>query len=313
MTDLRARLLVLALAVTCDRIMGEWPNAVHPVAWMGRLAAVLERLAPSSGPARQVVAGAFIAVIVPAIFGGLAGALLHAVSLPYAVELVLGVVLLKSAFAWRALTRAAGVVENALSSGALDEARRGLGSLCSRRADTLGEAELAAATIESVAENASDSVVAPLLFYALFGVEGALAYRAVNTLDAMIGYHGRYEYLGKAAARLDDALNFVPARMTALLLLGAGFVSGYPSARALKTWWRDAHTTESPNAGRPMAVMAGLLGVALEKNGHYRLGDAVSPLLPKSIDRACRLLDVTAVLALVLVSAFLGWRGHRVG
>ena len=111
-----------------------------------------------------------------------------------------------------------------------------------------------------------------------------MAYRAVNTLDAMIGYHGRYEYLGKAAARLDDALNFVPARITAVLLLGAGFVSGYPSVRALKTWRRDAHTTESPNAGRPMAVMAGLLGVALEKDGHYRLGDALSPLVPENID-----------------------------
>ena len=133
----------------------------------------LERLAPSAGPVRQTFAGALIAVLVPALFGALGWALLRAVSRSYTFELVLGVVLLKSAFAWRALTRAAEVVENALSSGALDDARRGLASLCSRRADTLAPAELTAATIESVAENASDSVVAPLFFYALFGVEGA--------------------------------------------------------------------------------------------------------------------------------------------
>src|SRR5262249_61854725 len=112
-------------------------------------------------------------------------------------------------------------VRHALAGGRLHDARYALRSLCSRDASQLDPPLLVAAAIESVAENASDSFVAPLFYYALFGLPGAVFYRAVNTLDAMIGYHGRYEYLGKAAARLDDVLNFVPARLTAALLLAA--------------------------------------------------------------------------------------------
>jgi adenosylcobinamide-phosphate synthase len=165
-----------------------------------------------------------------------------------------------------------------------------------------------AATIESVAENASDSFVAPLFYYALFGVPGAIAYRAVNTLDAMIGYHGRYEYLGKASARLDDVLNWIPARITALLLVAAGWLTGEAASRGWFIWQRDGSATESPNAGRPMAVMAGLLGVELQKAEHYRLGDPVDPLSVAKIGNACRILHVAAALSFVLTSVLIGAR-----
>src|SRR5690606_33443151 len=117
------------------------------------------------------------------------------------------------------------------------------------------------------------------------------------TLDAMIGYHGRYEYLGKASARLDDILNFVPARITALLLLVAGALCRHDVRSGWRVLRRDGHTTESPNAGRPMAAMAGLLRVQLEKADHYRLGDAVEPLRAETIDRAWRIVFVCAALA----------------
>jgi adenosylcobinamide-phosphate synthase len=156
-----------------------------------------------------------------------------------------------------------------------------------------------AATIESAAENASDSFVAPLFWFSLLGLPGAMFYRAVNTLDAMIGYHGRYEWLGKASARLDDLLNWVPARLTATFLLVGGALTGLDAKRGARVLWRDGAKTESPNAGRPMAAMAGLLGVELAKPGHYLLGDAVHALQPREIDRGWRAVVVGSTLAAV--------------
>src|SRR5207302_5219298 len=138
-------------------------------------------------------------------------------------------------------------------------ARAALRALGGRDASQLDGEALVAGAIQSLAENASDSFVAPLFYYLLAGVPGAVAYRAVNTLDAMIGYRGKYEALGKAAARLDDLANLVPARLTAGLLLLAGWLGGRDVAAGWRVLRRDGAKTPSPNGGRPMAVMAGLL------------------------------------------------------
>ena len=138
---------------------------------------------------------------------------------------------------------------------------------------------VAAAAVESVAENASDSFVAPLFYYALLGLPGALVYRAVNTLDAMIGYRGRYEYLGKAAARLDDLLNLVPARLTARAAARRGALRGRGrAARRARAARATRGRTASPNAGHPMAAMAGLLGVRSRSPAPTALGDARQPV-----------------------------------
>jgi adenosylcobinamide-phosphate synthase len=216
------------------------------------------------------------------------------------VRLITNTLLLKSSFAVRALRDAAYSVRDALEAGDLARARASLSSLCSRNPDGLDAAEVAAAAVESVAENASDSIVAPLFYWACFGVPGAVFYRAVNTLDAMIGYHGRLEYAGKAAARLDDLLNFVPSRLTAALFLASGLVLRADVGQGLWTWRRDAGLTESPNAGHPMAAMAGLLGVRLEKKGHYALGDARRPIVPAHITRAGEIVSFASLAAAAL-------------
>jgi adenosylcobinamide-phosphate synthase len=197
------------------------------------------------------------------------------------------------------------VVGRALAAGDLAAARLGLRSLVSRDTSALDPPLLAAAAVESVAENASDSLVAPLFYFVLGGVPAALAYRACNTLDALIGYHGETEWLGKAAARLDDLANLVPARLTAALLVVASALVGASAAGALRTWWRDGARTESPNAGRPMAAMAGALGVQLTKVGHYRLGDGAGALGAAAIARAVVLLYVACALASVGAAAAL--------
>jgi adenosylcobinamide-phosphate synthase len=292
--------LVAALAI--DLLLGELPARLHPVVWMGGSIRAVERRLPGSGPHRQLLAGAALALLIPLGWASctlgaswglrrwpLAGWLLH-------------VLVLTAMFALRALGEAALAVRQSLEARDLDGARRALRSLCSRDPSELRADELIGASIESVAENASDSLVAPLFYYACFGLLGAVAYRAVNTLDAMVGYHGRYEYLGKASARLDDVLNFVPSRLTAALLLAGGGLLGRSVSRGIAIWRRDAASTESPNAGRPMATMAGLLSVRLEKVGHYQLGDADEPLTPDHIRVAWRIVQLAggagALLAL---------------
>jgi adenosylcobinamide-phosphate synthase len=298
--------VVLLIAVALDLALGEPPTALHPVAWMGSLAARLERRAPRSGPLRQWVAGTWMTLAVACGSAAVTGLVCVALRGHTVAGIIAGVVVLKPMFALRALGQAAAVVRDALRRGDLSGARFGLRSLCSRDATELQEPALVAASIESVAENASDSFVAPLFYYVLFGLPGAVFYRAVNTLDAMIGYRGRYEYLGKTAARLDDVLNFVPARLTALLLVLGGSLAGHDARRGIAIWLRDGARTESPNAGRPMAAMAGLLRVELEKSGHYRLGDAIGPLETRKIDQAWQVVVLASAIGVALASAALG-------
>jgi adenosylcobinamide-phosphate synthase len=307
-----ARAVVLGAALLVDVAIGEWPNAMHPVVWMGKSIGWLERLAPRARPWKEVAFGAGMAIAITGLFAGASAAMLAAARGSRWAELLVAVILLKSTFAVRALGGAARSVERALDDGRIEDARFGLRSLCSRDASNLAPSELVAAAIESVAENASDSFVAPLFYFALFGVPAAVAYRAVNTLDAMIGYHGRYEYLGKASARLDDVVNWIPARLTATLLVVAGWLGGKRALGGWRAWRRDASRTESPNAGQPMAVMAGLLGVELVKAGHYRLGDPIEPLTASKIAEARRVLAIAAGLAVVVASAWLGLGGDHV-
>jgi adenosylcobinamide-phosphate synthase len=298
--------LALGGALLVDTLAGEYPNALHPVCWMGRVIQGTSQRALEARPLRQLALGAAIALGVPAVFAAGAVLLERALAAYPLLLACASILLLKATFAIRALGRAAAVMSAALDAGDLAAARRALGSLCSRDAAGLEAPALAAGTIESVAENLADSVVAPLFYFLLFGLPGAVAYRCINTADAMIGYHGRWELVGKAAARLDDLASFIPARLSAALLLAAGLVCGADVQAGARIWRRDARKTESPNAGRPMAAMAGLLGVQLEKAGHYVLGDAGGPLDARAIDRAWALCRVAAWLWALAVLVLAG-------
>jgi adenosylcobinamide-phosphate synthase len=310
MTPAAHALVVLAGALALDLVAGEPPDALHPVVWMGRFYRALRRRAPR--PPRAAFAyGCLMALAGPLVFGGgglVVGRLLAPLPL---LRIVVEIYLLKSALAVRMLGQSATAVARALDAHDYTRARFGLRSLVSRDTAFLDEPLLAAAAVESVAENASDSLVAPLLFFVVGGVPAALAYRACNTLDSMIGYHGDTEWLGKAAARLDDAVNLVPARLTAALLVAASPLAGGSAANALRIWWRDGALTESPNAGRPMAAMAGALGVQLEKVGCYRLGDGDVAVGAAEIDRAVRILYVACAL-MAAATAWAAWlvRAH---
>ncbi len=283
------RMALLTLAVGMDELYGEPPDVIHPVVWMGRALAWLEIHAPRRDAARLAY-GSAVALGLPAAWGCLAR-LVERVA-PWPVQALV----LKPTFAGRALFEAARRVEDALDAGRLGEARQELRSLVSRPTAELDRQLTSAAAIESLAENVVDSWVAPLAAYALFGLGGAYAYRAANTADAMWGYHmPRYAWLGKAAARLDDVLNWAPARLGTLLLV----LSADRRRAALTAWWRDAGRTASPNAGQTMACVAGALDVRLEKRGHYLLNRTGRPPDARDIAHARRLVRTAMVLAAV--------------
>ena len=294
-------LLVLVLALTYDQFFGEPPNHLHPVVWLGKVVSAWEHFAPKSGPNRQLLYG-LLAVLASTgllLFGTFfALDWLHSWTL--GTSLALETFLLKSCFSLKMLGEVGLKLGKLLAGGQLEEARSEMRSLVSRDSSKLTSEQMTAATIESVAENTTDSFVAPLLFYVLFGLPGALAYRLVNTFDSMIGYRGKYEFLGKAAARLDDILNYLPARLTAfLLIVSAPWYRG-DRANAWRIARRDHQRTASPNAGWTMAAMAGALRVQLEKVGHYKLGDDEGLIVAGLINRAVAALYIVAAECVAL-------------
>lgn len=293
--------LIFLLAVLYDLVLGEPPKPLHPVVWLGKVIAFLESRTPRHGDTARFFYGLGAVLIGVALFI-IPAYLFLALLKGFNTWLFVAVSawLLKSTFSLRELARSAAKIKGLLQGDRIDEARHEMRSLVSRDVSRLEEPLLVAATVESVAENTSDSLVAPILYFFVLGVPGALLYRVVNTYDSMIGYHGKYEHLGKFAARLDDVLNFVPARITGVLIVAAACITGKNGKAAWRLMWRDHGKTESPNAGWPMSAAAGALEVQLEKVGHYVLGDARMPLTLDKIDGSLSLMRITAGLAVLL-------------
>jgi adenosylcobinamide-phosphate synthase len=299
-------LVILFLSLAIDLAVGEPPRVLHPVVWMGKVTSLLEKSGISQPRTVQLIYGLGMILVIMVLFVAPAYFLLpHLKNLSLAAYVIIGAILLKTTFSLRELRRTAVGIKNLLQKDKIDEARFELRSLVHRDTDTLSKPLLVSATVESIAENTSDSFIAPLFYFLLFGVPGAIAYRVVNTLDAMIGYHGKYEYLGKAASRMDDVLNFVPARLTALFLVWASFLSRRNGQMSWQVAINDHTKTESPNAGWPMAAVAGALNVQLEKTGHYKLGDANTPPTPATIDASLELMQI-ATLAWALTCFMIG-------
>jgi adenosylcobinamide-phosphate synthase len=282
----------LALGAVADLVFAD-PRRRHPVAGFGSAAAALERRMWRDSRAAGAVYAAVCVGTATAL--GTAGSQLTA-GRPLARTA------LTAAATWAvlggtSLGHAATTMERHLDAGDLDAARAHLSSLAGREPSGLGEAELVRATVESVAENTSDAAVAPLFWGAVAGLPGLLGYRAANTLDAMVGYRSpRYARFGWAAARFDDVVNWVPARVTAVLtVLTAPLTGGSPTG-AWRAWQRDGAAHPSPNAGRCEAALAGALGLRLGGRNVYgerveerpSLGDGQPPVRG-DIRRAARL------------------------
>jgi len=298
-------ILIIVLAAAVDLALGDPPDALHPVAWMGKVVSLLEKGGLRLGPTAQFFYGMGMTLFTVALFVIPIYFIFFFIGhISLVASLILAALILKSTFSIRGLRRTALKVRKLLQEKKLNETRFELRSLVSRDTKDLPEPLLVSATVESVAEGTGDSLVAPLFYFLLFGIPGAIGYRVVNTMDSMIGYHGKYEHLGKFAAILDDILNFIPARIATLLLVLVAAIKRN-GRKAWRTALREHTRTESPNAGWPMAAMAGALSVRLEKPGHYRLGEAKTPLVPETIDGSVKLFSI-ATTAWILVCFIVG-------
>ena len=312
----------LAVACLLDAAVGDPRWFPHPVRWMGSIVDWCDRRVHRVllSPAQQRMAGVFLAVVLPA--GAYAAGVLL-IWFGNSVDTMLGsvatVLLAWTTLAARDLIDHVVSVQRALQSVSLIEARAAVAKIVGRDTEEMDESDIVRATVETIAESTADGIMAPLFYLVLGGAPLALAYKAISTLDSMIGHlDDRYRWFGWASARLDDAANFLPARITALLLvLSAGIVSrSWPAVRqAWRILVRDGSHHPSPNSGRPEAAMAGALGVQLGGINRYDglpierpcLGDPDHPLTRAHIGMALTLMLWTSLTGVLLGVGWLLW------
>lgn len=309
-----ALLVVLATGVGADWLFGDPPTKYHPVAWLGRLIGYCVPLL--KGGAEKAKGAAFAVLLVVTVALAIHFIMFASMLLAGIVALtVASAIILKITVALRGMERHARAIMSCLEGGDLAGARQNLSMIVRRRTDDLDEQHVLSATIECVSESTVDGITAPILYYSLFGPAGAFAYRAINTLDSMVGYKDDYfKEIGWMSARLDTLANYVPARITAFLMVVSAKMLGADWKNSLSMLQRDHTKTFSPNAGYPMATMAGALRVRLEKIGHYSLGDEQEPASLEKCRAAISIMKLTTLLFCLGVSApmisilyFAGW------
>ena len=294
------------LGYSLDLMAGEPPPAWHPVCWMGKAVDLADWAAPGRErlPRSQRISGAAVAVLLPTGTYLLTRGFLRLLPRPFSG--VAEVALISTALAARSLYEQAMRTEDGVVLG-VGEGREAVSAMVGRDTDELGEDDIILAAVESVAENANDGVIAPLFFAVIGGAPLALAYKMVNTLDSMIGYKDeQYRYFGWAAARLDDSIGFIPARLTALAAAAASSLVGGSSNDALAIWRRDARLQDSPNAGVCESAYAGALGVRLGGQNYYSglpvqkpvMGGEFRKPVHDDIGRAARLMYISSALVL---------------
>lgn len=295
------------LGFLLDQLLGDPPGWPHPVRWIGSLIAVVEKVLRKHFPER--LGGFLLLLVVVTITGGLVATalLLSHRWHPYA-RLGLSTILIYYGLASRSLARETGSVLDACRDGDLVQSRKRLGFIVGRDTAELPPEQIYRACIETVAENTTDGIVAPLFYAALAGPVGMWIYKAINTLDSMVGYKdARYRRFGTASARADDVANFVPARLTWLVISLAAALTGARSREALRMGWRDGRKHPSPNAAWSEAAMAGALGIQLGGSSTYQgvpsekplLGDAGEPLGLATAEQSIRIMLTASWLALL--------------
>lgn len=309
-------LAALIIGSILDFILGDPRGLWHPVQGIGwvisRLERILRRIFPS-GKTGERWAGGLLVILTLLISVGLPALLLLLLSFIHPLLSFL----LSCIFCWQMLAAKSLRVESmkvqeALEQEGLEAGRRAVSMIVGRDTRDLTEEGVIKAAVETVAENTSDGVTAPLFYMILAGPLGGIAYKAVNTMDSMVGYKNEtYQYFGTCAARLDDAANFIPARLSALFMIGAAFIAGYDGKNAWRIFKRDRKKHKSPNAAHTEAVMAGALNVRLAGDAWYFgklfkkpfIGDDIRTVERQDIARACRLEYATALLQLLVLGA----------
>jgi len=291
------------LAGLIDLALAEPPASVHLTVWIGRTISIVEKIGLSiKSSIRQFVFGMVASIILISLFSGVTYWIINLFKdINTFLYLTVAAIILKPTFCLKFHGQMSLLVEKYLEGGdyrieKADKKIRYLLTTVERGSTDETIPPIVSSTIRSLAENASDFFVAPLFYFIIFGVPGAVAYRVANTLDGMLGRRGEYEYLGKFAAHFDDVLNFIPARLTAVIFVISAWFAHLNIKKAWTIMVRDHNKTESPNGGWPMATVAGALGVKLDRAGHYTLGDALLPLRSEAIGQAVKLFWIMTAL-----------------
>ena len=310
------RVIPLILGFFGEFLIG-WPNGLyHPIMLIGKMISAAEKLLRSAFPKShggERAAGIVMAVLLPLISPLVSGAiLLLAYRLHYLAGLVLESLMCWSIFAARSLKTAAMDVYRALDSEGIEAGRRAVSMIVGRDTEALSISGVVKAAVETVAENLSDGVIAPMLFVFLGGAPFGYFYKTVNTMDSMVGYkNDRYLYYGTGAARLDDVCNYIPARLSGLLMIACSRVCGLNAANAWKIFCRDRYNHASPNSAQTESVMAGALEVQLAGDAYYfgkkyakkTIGDPIKEIQPSLIPASCRLMSTTSTAAVLILTA----------
>lgn len=313
-------ILIVAFALGLDFAVGDPKNKFHPTAWIGKLIAKLTPFAKNSEKIGGVILVLSVAIIVSVALISLE-VTINLITIDYVsliISIIVGAILLKTTIAIRGMEKHAIAVVESMEQNDIEKARDNLALIVKRNTKDLDKNHVLSGVLESISENTVDGITGPLFYYGLFGLPGAFVYRAINTIDSMIGYKNSiFKNVGWFGANCDKVLNYIPSRLTAFVMVPSAKIIGIDWKNSYQIMLRDGPKTESPNAGYPMAALAGALQTKFEKIDHYSLGDGNLEITKKHVKSAIALMKVTSILfsgivtiPTIIALSYLGWWIH---
>ena len=315
---------VIIFALLVDFTLGDPRNKFHPTAWMGSLIAKLTPTMKNTYGTLEKLGGIFLIIIASSIVISFLMILdlgINLITIDYLsfiISVIIGGILLKTTFAIKGMEQHALEVVDSLERNNIESARDRLSKIVKRNTSDLDKNHVYSGIVESISENTVDGITGPLFYFGIFGLPGAFLYRLINTADSMIGYKTHiFKNIGWFAANCDKILNYLPARITAVIMIFSAMILGNNWKNSFRIMKRDGRNTKSPNAGYPMAAIAGALETKFEKLNHYSLGDGQVLLSKEHVISAISLMKVTSILfcgiiviPIVFFLSLLGWWIH---
>jgi len=317
-------IVIVAFALGIDFVFGDPKNRYHPTAWIGTLIAKLTPLAKNQNTYVEKLGGIFVVAITVGVVVTLLSILDTGISflttdwVTIVVSGVVVVILLKTTIAIRGMEKHAKAVLESLDEDNLDMARTHLSMIVKRNTKNLDKNHVISGVLESISENTVDGITGPLFYFALFGLPGAFVYRVINTVDSMIGYKTDiFKNVGWFGATCDTILNYIPSRLTGLVMIISAAILQNNWKESYKIMIRDGKKTESTNAGYPMAALAGALETKFEKINHYKLGNGEIILTTEHVNSALTMMKLTSILffglviiPIITILSLVGWWIH---
>jgi adenosylcobinamide-phosphate synthase len=315
---------IMFFALVIDFTLGDPKNKFHPTAWMGSLIGKFTPLLKNSSDNLEKLGGIILIVILCTITVSLLSLLdvgINLITVDYfsiTVSIIIGGILLKTTIAIKGMEKHAWAVVTSLENNNIASARDNLSMIVKRNTKDLDKNHVLSGVVESISENTVDGITGPLFYFGLFGLPGAFVYRLINTADSMIGYKTKiFKNIGWFAANCDKILNYLPSRLTGIVMIFSAMILGNDWKKSFKIMMRDGKKTQSPNAGYPMAAIAGALGTKFEKIDYYSLGDGEISFSKEHVKSTIALMKVTSIIfcgivvvPIILLLSYLGWWIH---